>query len=304
MVARTLRFVLIVVLGLVVLVTAASVAYNLVTSDPNVPVAQLWHGKFVDGTAYREWGTHGHAVVLVGGFLEPSFVWNGVGPLLAARGFHVYALDLDGFGYTVRRGPWTLAGWGDQVQRFIRALHLGKPIVAGHSLGAAIAVEEARRGVASSAVLVDGDALSNGGPPHFVRVALAHSPFFTTLYRVLPHVDWVVRRLLKNAYGPTHPKLDGAQLDRWTDQFRAKDGRKALQGIAEHGIPGFTSAQLRATNVRALVIWGSKDAVDSESAGRRSAHDLQAAFVEMPAAGHLSMLTAAPRVAAAIARLR
>ena len=124
-------------------------------------------------------------MVLVGGFLEPSFVWAAVGPRLAAAGFHVYALDLDGFGYTVRKGPWTLKGWGDQVQRFIQALHLQKPIVAGHSLGAAIALEEARRGVASSAVLVDGDALSSGGPPRLVRVALAHSPFFTTLYRCL-----------------------------------------------------------------------------------------------------------------------
>ena len=301
---RILRFILILVLGIVVAVTAASVIYNLATSDPNVPVTQLWHGKFSNGTAYREWGSHGKPVVLVGGFLEPSFVWNGVGPLLAARGFHVYALDLDGYGYTVRHGPWTLTGWGDQVQRFIQAKHLTKPIVAGHSLGAAIAVEEARRGVAGSAVLVDGDGLSSGGPPHFVRVALAHSPFFTTAYRVLPNVDWVVRKLLKNAYGPTHPPLDAAQINLWTDQFRAKDGRKGLQGIAEHGIPGFTSAQLRATHLRALVIWGSNDNVDALSAGRQTAHDLQAAFVVVPNAGHLSMITDPQRVAAAIARLR
>jgi pimeloyl-ACP methyl ester carboxylesterase len=303
-VRKILRFILIFVLGVVVAVTAASVVYNLATSDPNVPVTQLWHGKFVDGTAYREWGSQGRPVVLLGGFLEPSFVWDGVAPILAARGFHVYALDLDGFGYTVRRGPWTLGGWGDQVQRFIQTLHLRKPIVAGHSLGAAVAVEEARRGVAASAVLVDGDALTIGGPPHVIRVALAHSPFFTTAYRVLPHSDWVVRRLLKNAYGPTHPALDATQINLWTDQFRAKDGRKALQGIAEHGIAGFTSEQLRATHLRALVIWGRNDNVDALSAGRQTAHDLQAALVVVPNAGHLSMITAAPRVAAAIARLR
>jgi pimeloyl-ACP methyl ester carboxylesterase len=301
---RILRTLLTVVLGLVLLVTAASVVYNLATSDPNVPVAKLWQGKFVDGTAYREWGSQGRPVVLVGGFLEPSFVWAAVGPRLAAAGFHVYALDLDGFGYTVRKGPWTLKGWGDQVQRFIQALHLQKPIVAGHSLGAAIALEEARRGVASSAVLVDGDALSSGGPPRLVRVALAHSPFFTTLYRVLPGIDWVVKRLLKNAYGPTHPKLDAAVIDPWTNPFRAQDARKALQGIAENGLPGFTPAQLRAINVRALVIWGSNDAVDSLSSGRQTAHDLQAAVVVVPGAGHLSMLEAPGRVAAAIARLR
>ena len=298
---RILRWLLTILLVVVLLVTGASVAYNLATSDPNVPVTKLWRGKFVDGTAYREWGSHGRPIVLVGGFLEPSFVWDRVGPILALR-FHVYALDLDGFGYTVRRGPWTLQGWGDQVQRFIQALHLHKPIVVGHSLGAAIAVEEARRGVASEAVLVDGDALSSGGPPHFVRDALAHSPFLTTAYRVLPRVDWVVKKLLKNAYGPVHPKLDTAELQRWTDPLRAQDGRKALQGIAENGIPGFTSSQLHALRVRALVVWGADDNVDSESAGRKSALNLNAPFVEVPNAGHLSMLEDPARVAAAIAR--
>ena len=300
---RLLRWFLAIVISLVVLVTALSIAYNLVTSDANVPVTKLWHGKFVDGTAYRQWGTHGRPVILLGGFLEPSFVWDRVGPILGAH-FRVYALDLDGFGYSVRRGPWTLEGWGDQVQRFSQALHLQKPIVVGHSLGAAVAVEEARRGVAGRAVLVDGDALGIGGPPHFLRVALAHSPFFTTLYRVLPHIDWVVRKLVKNAYGPTHPTLDSALLHRWTDPFRAKDARKALRGIAEHGIPGFTSAELRTLHVQALVVWGAKDNVDSEQAGRQTAHDLQAAFVEVPNAGHLSMLESPQRVAAAIARLR
>ena len=117
---RVLRFVLGTIVGLVLLVTLASLAYNLVTSDPNRPVTQLWHGKFVrtDGylTAYREWGSAGKPVVLIGGFLEPTFVWAKVGPLLARR-FHVYALDLDGFGYTERHGPGTLAHWATRFRR-------------------------------------------------------------------------------------------------------------------------------------------------------------------------------------------
>lgn len=302
---RVLRFVLGTIVGLVLLVTLASVAYNLVTSDPDRPVTQLWHGKFVrtDGylTAYREWGSGGKPVVLIGGFLEPTFVWAKVGPLLA-RGFHVYALDLDGFGYTERHGPGTLAHWGDQVQAFMQARGIRRPVVVGHSLGAAIAVETARRGLASGVVLVDGDALSGGGPPRIVRTAVAHSPYFTTIYRFLLRSPWAIRRILHMAYGPRRPKLDATEIARWTDQFRAAGARRALQGIAGHGIAGFTRAELRQVHVPARVVWGADDSVDSVSAGRATARDLKAPFVEVPNTGHLSMLTSPRSVAAAIRR--
>jgi alpha-beta hydrolase superfamily lysophospholipase len=107
--AGILRWLLTLIVGIVVLVFLASVVFNSVTSDANEPVQELWHGKLVRThgflTAYRSWGTHGTLVVLVGGFLEPSFVWERVGPLLAQK-HRVYAFDLDGFGYTERHGPW------------------------------------------------------------------------------------------------------------------------------------------------------------------------------------------------------
>ena len=299
---RILRRLLLVLLALVLAATAASFVYNAVTSDANVPVQELWHGKFVDGTAYREWGTHGPAILLVGGFLEPTFVWDKVAPLLAI-GYRVYALDLDGFGYTKRQGPWTLAHWGDQVQQFIRALHLGKPIVVGHSLGAAVALEVARRGGAAGAVLVDGDGLASGGPPRFLRVALVHTPFFTTLYRIARGWSWAVKRILKQAYGPAHPTLDSAEIHRWTNPLRAKDALKAMQGIAENGIAGFTRAKLRQIHVRALVVWGAADTVDPAAAGRQTAADLHARFVEVPKAGHISMFSGSRQIALAIAGL-
>lgn len=300
---RVVRFAVRLIVGLVILVTVGSVAYNFATVDPNVPVTLLWHGKLVrtDGylTAYREWGSSGTPVVLIGGFLEPTFVWAQVAPLLA-RGFHVYALDLDGFGYTERHGPWTLAHWGDQVQAFMRARGIRRPIVIGHSLGAAVAVETARRGLASGIVLVDGDALSSGGPPRLVREAFARSPFFTTVYRVLLRSPWAVRRALRMAYGSHHPKLDSAEIGLWTRPFRAAGARHALQGIVQNGIPGFTRARLPRVHVPALVVWGARDTVDAVSAGRETARDLHAPFVVVPGAGHLSMFASQRAVVAAI----
>ena len=297
---RIIRWILLVLLGLAVVLTLASLIYNAATPDANIPVRELWHGKTIDGTAYRQWGTTGTPVVLIGGFIEPTFVWEQVAPLLA-RGHRVYALDLDGFGYTERRGPWTLTHWGDQVQSFCKALGLKKPIVVGHSLGAAVAVELARRRVAARIVLVDGDALRGGGPPTWVTTPLVSSPFFTTVYRFLIRSPWAVKRILANAYGPKHPALDTAEIERWTDPFRAKDARQALQGMAKNGIAGFTRQGLRALNVPALVVWGASDNVDPVASGRQSARDLHAPFVLVEGAGHLSLLAAARAVASAIA---
>jgi pimeloyl-ACP methyl ester carboxylesterase len=238
--------------------------------------------------------------VLLGGFLEPTFVWEDVAPLLA-QGHRVYALDLDGFGYTERRGPWTLQHWGDQVQAFCKALGLKHPIVVGHSLGAAVAAEVARRRIASQIVLIDGDALRGGGPPRWLTTALVKSPFFTTIYRFLLRSPWAVKRIVENAYGPKHPPIDGAEIRRWTDPLRAKDARRALQGMAENGIAGFTRQGLRALDVPALVVWGARDNVDPVDSGRQSARDLRARLVLVQGAGHLSMLAAAHEVASAIA---
>jgi pimeloyl-ACP methyl ester carboxylesterase len=283
--------------GLIVLVTLASVVFDAVTSDPNVSVQKLWHGKFVDGTAYRSWGTHGTPVVLLGGFFEPSFVWDRVGPMLA-RTHRVYAYDMDGFGYTQRRGPWTLDEWVDQLAGFERALGLRHPIVVGHSLGAAVAIVAARRGLASRVVLLDGDALKIGGPPKWVRWAIVRSPFFTTAFRLAPHAGWLVKRIVANAYGgEPHPNVP---VRWWTDPLRAQGARAALRGMLTHGIAGLDRSTLQSAHVRATVVFGAEDNVDPPSAGRQTARDLHARFVLVPHAGHLSMLQAPAAVARAI----
>lgn len=289
------------IVAFVVLAALAAVVFNFATSNPNVPVQKLWHGKFVraDGvlTAYRSWGSHGSPIVLVGGFFEPSFVWDEVAPILA-RTHRVYAFDLDGFGYTQRRGPWTLAEWTDQLRGFDRALHLAKPIVVGHSLGAAVAVQAARLGIASRVVLLDGDALKIGGPPNFVRWLILHSPFFTTGFRLASRWSWPVKRIIANAFGPDpHPQIP---VHLWTDQLRAEGAESAVRGMLKHGIAGLDRVTLQQAHIDATVAFGANDSVDSPAAGRQTARDLRSPFVLIPRAGHLSMLGNPRAVAAAI----
>ncbi len=67
-----------------------------------------------------------------------------------------------------------------------------------------------------------------------------------------------------------------------------------------NGLAGFTRPELQKLKVKARVVWGAEDTVDSPAAGRTTARDLRAPFVEIPGAGHLSMLTAPAAVAAGI----
>jgi pimeloyl-ACP methyl ester carboxylesterase len=261
----------------------------------------------IDGRvlAYRRWGTRGTPVVLLGGFAEPSEVWRKVGPLVAHAGHRVYALDLPPFGYSQRIGPYDLAAWQTELEGFARKLGIARPVLVGHSLGAATVVGEALRDPSSlrGIVLLDGDALSGGGGPGWV-VHLAVPPWYTALYRLLTGWDFLVRRILGSAYGPNGPPLTHAEVARWERPFQVAGTAQAFREMLPHGIPGWKPADLRAVHgVRALVVWGAHDTTDPVSAGREAARLLRAPFLLLPRSAHLSMLVSPQGVAAAIERI-
>ena len=264
------------------------------------PVTALYAGPFVhvDGklVAYRRWGTRGTPIILLGGFIVPSSVWDGVGRRLA-RDHRVFALDLPPFGYTERKGPYTLRGWIELVRAFERRFGLHRPVLVGHSLGAAVAVADALWHPADSKgiVLIDGDAISASGAPSWVSKVLV-GPWFTSVYRIATSSDWIFRRGLAGAY-PNHPPFRHEFLEEWERPFKVQGTLAAFRSMLQYGIQGFRLAQLGAVRVPALVLWGARDTVDSVPAGRRSAEALRAPFHLLAGAGHLSMLAAPDAIA-------
>jgi pimeloyl-ACP methyl ester carboxylesterase len=288
--------------------TVAAAAYDAATPG-GVAARSLYAGPYVEvdgrSLAYRRWGTSGTPVVLIGGFIEPSDVWRKVGPLLARAGHRVYALDLPPFGYSERVGPYDLSAWAAELEGFERALRISRPVLVGHSLGAATVVGEALRHphALRGIVLLDGDALAEGGIPGWV-VQLAIDPYFTAAYRVLTGWDWLFRRGLRSAYGPNAPLLTHSELEGWERPFRVAGTAAAFKQMLPGGIPGWTLDDLRRVRgVRTVVAWGADDTVDSVSAGRTSARALRAPFVLLPGAGHLSMLVDPAGVADAVGRV-
>jgi pimeloyl-ACP methyl ester carboxylesterase len=290
-------------LALIAAITVAAAIYDAVTPGGE-PRHTLYRGPYVrvDGRelAYRRWGTHGSPIVLIGGFIEASDVWRRVAPLLA-RTHRVYALDLPPFGYSERKGPYVLATWVDEVEGFERALHIERPTLVGHSLGAAVAVGEALRRphALQSIVLLDGDALGSGSAPGWVA-SLVVDPYYTALYRIVTGSNWVFRKGLKEAYGPAAPRLDNRELDRWQRPFRVAGTAAAFKQMIPHGIQGWTLGDLGRVHVPVLVVWGAHDTTDTVSEGRTSAKALGAPFLLLPRAGHLSMLADPRGVARAV----
>lgn len=292
-----------VLLELFAVLTAAAIAYNLATAGRVKPASALYAGPFVsvDGkrVAFRRWGAHGTPVVLLGGFIVPSSVWERVAQRLARR-HRVFAIDLPPFGYTERKGPYTLESWTHLVRSFDRRLGLRRPVLVGHSLGAAVVVADALRYPADSRgiVLLDGDALSAAGAPSWVSRVLV-GPWFTSAYRIVTGSDWIFRRGLAGAY-PNHPPFTHQFVEEWKRPFEVQGTLDAFRSMLPYGIQGFHLGRLRTVRVPALVLWGARDSVDSVSAGRKSARALHAQFQLLPGAGHLSMLSDPGAIARAI----
>lgn len=283
-------------LALLLLSAPVSLAYNFATRNRDT-LHYRGPSVVVDGTrlAYRSWGTRGSAIVLLGGFVEPTWVWHRAAPLLA-RDHRVFAVDLPPFGYSQRRGPYTLARWTELVGGFIRRERLGRPVIVGHSLGAAVAVSLARD--ASGIVLLDGDALPGGGGPGWLPSLLV-PPWFTSVYRLVTGSDWLFRRVLRDTLGP-NGHADGRMVDELQRPFRIPGTADAFRSMLRYGIQGVSEQTLRAVRTPSLVLWGADDSVDSPAAGRRSAAILHTRFQAIPGAGHLSMLVAPAALARAV----
>ena len=293
------------ILAVLVGITLAAVAFDLASNGRERPASALYPGPFVavDGTllSYRHWGRSGSPVVLLGGAAEPSWVWHAVGPLLARGGHRVFALDLPPFGYSERRGPYTMAHWLRLLRGFERRLHLARPVVVGHSLGAGVAAAAglAHPRTVAGVVLLDGDALAFGGGRGWLADLLVY-PYYTALYRIVTGSDWVVGRILRNAWGPHPPPLGHATLEQFERPFRVRGTEPALKQLLAGGIPGLTLRRLADLRVPRTVIWGADDSVDSLAAGRASAAAVHVHLTAIPGAGHLSMLARPHAVARAI----
>ncbi|MFB4302310.1 alpha/beta fold hydrolase [Actinomadura sp. NTSP31] len=299
------RRLLVAVVLLLVAVTVFSFAYNAATAGRAGPPAGARFAE-ADGvrTRYRAWGASGTAVVLVHGAFESADTWSRVAPLLAAR-HRVYALDLTGWGYSERRGPFDTAHQAAQLLGFLDAMGLDRAALVGHSSGAGVIAAAALKapGRAAGLVFLDGDALDTGAGEGADELRfLLRDPYRTTLTRLVVRSDWAIRKIYGAQCGPSCPRLDEAGVRQWRRPFQlpgAEDAVWRMQAVV--GLPAARVAELARIRTPKAVVFGAEDDVFSRGAPYETARRIGApppAIV--PGARHLSLVSHPRQVADAV----
>jgi pimeloyl-ACP methyl ester carboxylesterase len=298
-----------IILVLAVAGTMFSVIYNTATAGRARRPAGLPYVQTGDLlTRYRVWGSGGSPVVLVHGAAESADTWERLAAILA-RDHRVYALDLDGSGYTRRRAPYTVDHQARQLLGFLDALKVDRPVLVAHSAGAAVAAEAVLRvpDRAGGLMFLDGDALKGGAGPGPALRFLLVPPYRTTLLRLGIRSDWLIRTIYSSQCGPACPGLDAAGVDVWRRPFQVAGAETGIWGMTRYGVPGLTPGRLSlldGTRLPKAVVFGAEDRVFSKTSAADTARRIGAPPPTLiPGARHLTMISSPAVVAQAVEAL-
>lgn len=306
---RWLRRLGLTVAVLAIVVTAFSFVFNAATAHRARPPAGLTFVRTGDlRTRYRVWGSGGSPVVLVHGAAESADTWEPLAQILA-RDHHVYALDLNGAGYTERRAPYTVDHQTRQLLAFLDAMRIDHPVLVAHSAGAAPAAEAVLRepGRAGALMFLDADALRTGAGPGPALRYLLIPPYRTTLLRLLVRSGGLIRKIYSAQCGPACPRLSPAGVDQWRRPYEVAGAEAGVWGSLRYGVPGLSKARvaaLRAVGLPKAVVYGADDHVFAKTSAADTARRIGAPPPTLiPGARHLTMISSPDAVARAVESL-
>lgn len=247
----------------------------------------------------------GPPLVLIHGVGHHWQGWQPVIPALA-RHFDVIACDSPGFGGSAplrHAGPPTIPVYVDAFERWLAEQGIELPHVAGNSMGGAIALELARRGVVASATAFSPAGFWNGPELQWCQNFLLRG-----LADIPQPARPLVRRLAASARGrsalfavlyrwPT--KLsDQAAVDALDAAWAAPAFRPAVKAFSQYR---FEARPHEPLPVPATVAWGNRDRLLPHAPqSRRAKRALPEAVHVALGAGHLPMSDDPPAVTAVI----
>jgi pimeloyl-ACP methyl ester carboxylesterase len=246
------------------------------------------------------------AVLLIHGLPGTAEDFEAVTPLLA--GHRTIAVDRPGYGFSTG-GYFPFDRQLQAVHELIERLHLGRPILVGHSYGGAISLAYAERHPSEvrGLVLVDAAATCT----HNSAFARAQARFvkFVELPVISQVADVTFSQLLRTA------SADPAESEAFSPNpvnsrhhervlaINLKHGNlEAYAGevVAANGVINGINRGLGGVHVPAVVVQGAQDKLVKPQCGRRLAAALPNASLQMVQGGHMVPYTHPAAVAAAV----
>ena len=236
---------------------------------------------------YTHLAGDGEPVVLIHGIGHRREAWGEVPQLLNARGHDVHVVDLPGHGTSpvpTKPDGYSMGSHAEQFERLFGELGIERPHVVGNSLGGAMVLEMAHRGIVRSAT-----ALSPAGffpVLHLPNVAAnllfmkggSHLP--EALHRKLNGFEWFRKLAFRSLY--THPEKVSVE-----DAVGDTLNLRRAKGFWPHF---FGATFLRTTKhviVPTTIGWGDTDRLLLPSEAKVARERLpEATHVSLPDCGH------------------
>lgn len=236
-------------------------------------------------------------VVFVHGATVPYYIWDTTFAAVAGAGYRALRYDMYGRGWSDRpEVAYDRALWVGQLRELLDALGITTPVVvAGLSMGGAIAIDFADAWPAAVAALVLVDPMHEGNEPGLLRWPLLGD--WLMAVRVAPN-------MAPGQMDDFHqPERFPGWVDRYRPQMRFKGFRRASLSalrnyLATDPWPGFE--RVGARGVATLLVWGEQDTVVPFAGAERVRAALSARLIAVPACGHIPQVECPEQVNPAV----
>ncbi len=239
---------------------------------------------------YREYPGTGRDIFLLHGFASSTYTWEKVIPYLTKQGYHVWALDMKGFGWSDKPedAQYDTVTLMQEVNKWMDVMGLKNVIFAGNSLGGGIAVLMALEhpDKTDKIILID----SAGYPikkPLVIRAAKI--PFAGEITKLF-FSRWIVKSTLKEVLY-NDEKLTEEKIEAYFNRMSTENALDAQVALARSlDFDALSSYTKRISDIknRTLIIWGENDEWIPLESGYRFNKDISnSTLVILPECGHI-----------------
>ncbi len=290
---KNMRILLLLLLCLTVLATVSCGLFVQDLPNGQVPHPDT-HDHFVTINDvkyhYTEYPGPGQDIFLLHGFASSTYTWEKVALILQGKGYHVWALDMKGFGWSDKpeKADYAPMQLMEEVNAWMDKMGLRKVVFVGNSLGGAIAWNMAlvHPEKVKKLVLIDAAGFMHKMP---VPVRLAGLPGAAGVARLF-FGRWAIQDTLKQVYFDP-ASITAEQIDAYYNRLRTENALGALTALGR-SISTISSEEyaLRIPEIQVdtLIIWGRDDAWIPLEDGFKFKEALPNATLEViPFCGHI-----------------